>query len=251
MDNMHITFLTLNIWKGGMLFDTIISFVHRENPDIITLQEVYNGSQSYMGKRLRAYTELQKELSMPYAHFAPTFYNVINNEKIDQGNAIFSKFPIISSDTTFFDIPYGPTEHIPYDHYPRNIQHACIALPQKNVDVYNVHGIWGEKGEDTERRLAMGDVISQHIKDKEYALLAGDFNMNPNTQTIKKIEKYMQSVFGTTLTTTFNMKHKESPGYATSAVDMMFVTPNINVIKHYMPQVDVSDHMPLVSVLEI
>jgi endonuclease/exonuclease/phosphatase family metal-dependent hydrolase len=53
-------------------------------------------------------------------------------------------------------------------------------------------------------------------------------------------------VFGEELKTTFNMKHKDNPGYATAAVDMMFISPDIKVSEKACPEVDVSDHLPLV-----
>lgn len=44
---------------------------------------------------------------------------------------------------------------------------------------------------------------------------------------------------------------KSQVGNATAAVDMMFVSPNIEVLKHDCPDVDVSDHLPLTATLKI
>jgi endonuclease/exonuclease/phosphatase family metal-dependent hydrolase len=73
----------------------------------------------------------------------------------------------------------------------------------------------------------------------------------PTNQAIKNIEKHLDSIFQGELKTTFNMKHKDNPGYATAAVDMMFVSSDMSVDYKSCPDVDVSDHLPLVAVLDI
>ena len=47
------------------------------------------------------------------------------------------------------------------------------------------------------------------------------------------------------------MKHNDKGGYATAAVDMIFVSPNIKIIEHDCPDVDISDHLPLVTTMSI
>jgi endonuclease/exonuclease/phosphatase family metal-dependent hydrolase len=73
----------------------------------------------------------------------------------------------------------------------------------------------------------------------------------PNTQVVKNIEQHLVSVFKDELTTTFNMKQKSNPGYATSVVDMMFVSADVKVADHECLQVDVSDHLPLIVTLDV
>ena len=58
-------------------------------------------------------------------------------------------------------------------------------------------------------------------------------------------------MFKDELKTTFNMKRKTDPGYAAAVVDMIFISKNIEVISHDCPQVDISDHLPLVCKFNI
>ncbi|OGK08907.1 hypothetical protein A2767_06185 [Candidatus Roizmanbacteria bacterium RIFCSPHIGHO2_01_FULL_35_10] len=110
----------------------------------------------------------------------------------------------------------------------------------------------------------MSRMIVNQIKDKENVILAGDTNVLPNTETINNLEKYLKNVFKDELTTTFNMKIKTPfvkeahyfseehlKGFAKAVVDMIFVSPNLKVVEHYQPKVDVSDHYPLAIVLEV
>ena len=97
----------------------------------------------------------------------------------------------------------------------------------------------------------MSQKIVNNLQGKEHVILAGDFNLQPNTQTISNIEKQLKNVFRGELKTTFNMKRKDNPGYASAVVDMIFVSKHIKILKHYCPNVDVSDHLPLVCVFEV
>jgi endonuclease/exonuclease/phosphatase family metal-dependent hydrolase len=252
---MKLKCITLNIWFGGKLFDNIIAFLKKENPDILLLQEVYDGTDEVLEKRFRSFHEMKKLLDFSFADFASGFLDTVQNGfRVDRGNAIFSKFPIVKKENIFFDILYSTTyidseKTAPFA--PRNMQHVLIQLPEKKLNVFNVHGIWREHGEDDAERLRMSDIIMQHTKNKEHVLLAGDFNLKPNTQTVHNIEKYLHSVFNNSLISTFNMKHKTKNGYATAAVDMFFISKNIKIQNAMCPAVDVSDHYPLLVNLEV
>ena len=137
--------------------------------------------------------------------------------KVDRGNAILSRFPITKTNDIFYDRPYGVySENRPQDFpiLPRTVQKAEIQIDNKIVNVFNTQGIWGLDGDDNERRLKMSRTILDRIKGKRNVILAGDFNVKPNTKTINNIEKVLINVFKDELKTTFNMKRKTDPGYA-------------------------------------
>lgn len=251
---MQIKYLSLNIWNGGMLFDNVIEFLKREHPDILSLQEVYNNHGSEFERRYRTIDVLQDIFHYPYTAFAPAFRKHENNIAVEQGNAVFSKFPITATQITFYDKPYRDIygeQPEDYPFYPRNLQYAALDAHGKTINVFNTHGIWGEDGNDNPRRLHMSDVMIKQVKNKERVILSGDTNTSHYTKTITNIEKHLTNVFKDELKSSFNMKQKDKPGYATSVVDVLFVSPDIRIIEHSMPDVNVSDHMPLIAVLEI
>lgn len=250
---MKIKHITLNIWQGNLL-DTILSFLKKENADIVHLQEVYNGEDETLPKKFRAMDILRRELGFEYSVFHPSFIDTRTIGDIEQGNAIFSKYKIISSKNIFFDVPFGKfdDEHArSWEFEPLSMIHAIISVNNFNFESINVHGIWGLDGKDNKRRIAMSGKIIEEIKDKNNVLLSGDFNAQPNTVTIQNIEKYLLNVFKGTLKTTFNMKHKKDLGYATAVVDMIFVGKNMKVVSKSNPSDDVSDHTPLVVTVDI
>jgi endonuclease/exonuclease/phosphatase family metal-dependent hydrolase len=253
-----IKFLSLNLYEGGLLFDNVLKFLKQENPDIIAFQEVYNSHDKNLSQQLRSVEVLSKNLQGFEHFFAPEFIALQAEGKIELGNAIFSKFPISSTSYQDFGITFGEYDiHPPggdYGLHPANIQSCEIDVNGEVFNICNLHGIWGLDGGDTPERFKMSQVIIDQIKDKQRVILAGDFNVKPNTKTIANIEQHLTNLFKDELTTSFNLKRKDLekfPGYATAVVDMIFVSQDILVTSHYSPPVDVSDHLPLVCEIMI
>jgi endonuclease/exonuclease/phosphatase family metal-dependent hydrolase len=238
--------------------DNILAFLKQEDPDIISLQEVYNSHDESMPRNFRTLDVLNKELTLPYSGFSPAFKNTKKEKEAVQGNAVLSRFPISKTTEMFYDEPYkeyfdheqNPKE---FPFVPRNLQHCEIQLERLTLNVFNTQGIWGTDGHDNERRLQMGNIIYEEVTKTKNVILAGDFNLFPDTKAMEPIQQELHNVFKNELTTSFNMKRKTDPNtnYATSVVDMMFVSQNIKVLEHSCPEVDISDHLPLIATLEI
>jgi len=252
---MKIKLVTVNVWDGGRLLDNIVAFIKKEDPDIVVLQEAYDGKNPNLEKRFRTIEIFQKEFGFLDFLFAPAFLDIQSTGGVEQGNAVLSRFPIVNQEVIFFDKPYGRFDSQSPKHFgllPAILQHVIISVSNAKLNIFNIHGIWGIDGKDNERRLKMSKIIVDKIKDKQNVILAGDFNVQPNTKTIQDIEKYLKNVFKDELQTTFNTKRKEVVGgYSTAVVDMIFVSKNIKVLYGHCLAVDVSDHFPLVCILEL
>lgn len=253
---MQIKLITINTWFGGKIWDSLVAFIQQEKPDILALQEVYDGHSEYLEKRYRTmenFSELFSS-SLPHKAFGPT----VNDTGVNApwGNAIFSKFPIKSSKTIFFDLPFTDY-NFTTDPDPRlaaeGMLEGQLDILETPLFVYSWHGPWNNHGGDSKERFVMRDKILDTLKDKERAILAGDSNMNNDTQAICDIGEKLNliNVFGNQLRTTFNMKYKDIPELANESVDKVFVSKNIKVLEKEMPMVDVSDHYPLRVILEI
>lgn len=254
---MKIKFITINVWFGGKVWDNLTDFIRYEKPDILAIQEVYNGQDPQLEKRYRTMNEFENLFGdfLPHNAFGATVLD--KNVNVTWGNGVFSKFPITNYQTVFFDLPF--TEYdFDVDSDPRlaaeGMLEAEISVADKKLYTYSWHGVWDNHGRDTDNRFIMGEKIVEAIKGKENVILAGDTNVDPDTQVISNISEKLrlESVFGTSLQSTFNMSQKEEPGnYASSPVDMVFVSSGIKVIEKEMPQVDISDHYPLKVLLEV
>lgn len=249
---MKVKVVQLNIWRGTLL-DNALAFLREEDPDIILLQEVYSSPDENLPSEKRLYEYLNEELPDYYATYGVAFTDITEVGNIQSGNAIFSKFEITDSENTFFDEPYrefNEQAQTDFSHNPQTILRAVLNADGVTLNAFSVHGIWGTDGEDNPRRKEMGDIIISEIKDKENVIMGGDFNLLPHTETVKNIEKHVDSVFKESLARTFNMKYKTDGGYATAAVDMIFVSQGIKVLDKKCLDIQVSDHLPLVVELE-
>lgn len=252
---MQIKFLDLNVWNGGRLFDEMLQFLKKEDPDILFLQEAYDGKNEALERCFRTIEILKKELQYSYYHFDPSILDIrTNGEKIPEGNAIFSKYPLFPRAPIFFDVPFGEYSEettTNWAEWPALMQDVTATLDGKEIHLYNIHGPWGLGGGDNARRLTMSRIVVESVKDKPYVILSGDTNVRPETTTIQNIEKQLRNVFKGELKTSFNMQQKTNPGYAEAVVDHLLVSSDIKVLNHACPQVNISDHLPLVAVLKI
>lgn len=253
---MEIKVVSLNIWHGNLLPD-VLRFLKEQNADIILLQEVYNGQDPSLPDKYRSMEILHKELGYEHEAYAPAMIDKVEVGGVIGGNVILSKFPVTATDITFFNEPfrerdaYNPAE---FPTAPRNLQHAAIDADGRELHVFNLQGVWDLDGDNfSERRQKMSRVMLDGVKGKKNVILGGDTNARPTNQAMRALEQEggLVNVFGTELTTTFNMKHKDNPGYATSVVDLIYVSPEIEIIDKDCPDVDISDHLPLIVTLRI
>lgn len=264
---MRIKLLTLNIFNGEHL-DSALDFLKKENPDIFCLQEVHSSENKSLNKKYRALEIIKEEFKTYFYYYSPEFFRDIEGNKVNHGHAVFSRFPQKKQNTVFYFGSYRLRAKESVEEFlqtPRSLQFVEVDCGQFKLNTFNNHGIWGTDGRDNEDRLNMSKVIVEQIKDKKNVILAGDMNMDPDTGTFKNIEKYLVNIFKNELKSTFNLKIKQEAvknksyiysnndlqGFSRAAVDMILVSPNIKIVEKYCPQVDVSDHYPLVVVLEM
>ncbi len=234
--------------------DEVLAFLKRENADIVLMQEVYDGHEATWEWKFRSMDVLRGELDYAHEHFAPAFLERTDFGKVEQGNAILSKFPIIESQVYFYDHPYGEREDKPeyYEITPRNLQRVAVEVNDRKLQVFNTQGVWGKDGDDNERRLMMAQTIVEAISPYDSVFLAGDFNVQETTKSTAMIEEHLVNVFRNDhRVTSFNMRHKTNPGYATAVVDLMFVSASLEILEHRQHEDDVSDHFALSSTVEV
>lgn len=251
---MIIKLITLNIFQGFCLGEAC-AFLEQEKPDIVTLQEVYAGEDTAIAQRFRTFQEVRRRLQFAASDFVPAFIDNRAEGKIPEGNAIFSRFPIKARDAVFFNEPFRDDyfEDIKNNPIqPHVLQHVVLQTPSGDLDVFNVHGPWDLDGDNySQKRQQMAEAIIAGTKGKPRVLVAGDTNARPTNQAIQDAQRHLTNVFGTELKSTFNMRRKENPGYATSVVDMVFTSPGMKVVAKSCPDVDVSDHLPLIVTVEL
>jgi endonuclease/exonuclease/phosphatase family metal-dependent hydrolase len=252
-----IKLISLNLWWGGHLFPAIVDFLKAEDPDIVALQEVYNGNDPQLAGNYRSMKRLQAALGYSYSDFAEAYQESLPEGKVPHGNAVLSKFPITGRSFSYLAEP--PADSIEYrdipEHwpiFPAPLQHVELDAPGGKINLFNMHGVWDMDGDNySPRRQRMSQVMIAETSGKPHVLLTGDSNAKPSNQAMRNLEAHLKPVFGDEIVSTFNMKRKDNPGYATAAVDLMYTSPDIRIVSRACPQVDISDHLPLVVAFEL
>ena len=250
---MQLKFITINIQNGGLLIEKVVAFISNEKPDILFLQETFADHNKNLPNRLRSLFYLKEKSGLKHSSFAPAFHDLDDHQ--DRGNGILSKFQFISEKAINYITPYKKFHEQSLDPdfrlSPRILQNNVVKIQNKDLRLLNIHGAWDFHGNDTEVRIKQSQMILSEFSDNESIILAGDFNMNPKTKAINMLEEKLESVFNDSLKTSFNMKRKSNPALGNSVVDMIFVSKDIKILDKYCPQVDISDHLPLVAILEV
>lgn len=247
---MAFKIISLNLWHGGELLPAILDFLKTENADVVALQEVYGSDDKDLPAKFRS---LEALAPLGYAHhdYAPAYLERRDEGLMPQGNAVISRFPIIGRSASFM---YQPTraeyvdEPDQYPILPRVLQTVRIETPDGELNVYNLHGVWDLDGANySPARQKMTQVIIDEIKGRQNVILTGDSNATAGNPMMTEISRHLKNVFEPAPKSTFNMRQKTEPGYATAAVDIMFASSDFKVLACDCPDVDVSDHRPLVA----
>ncbi len=251
---MSIKIICLNIWRGELL-DNALTFLLAEQPDILMLQEVTNGQDPSLPKRYRLVETLQSQLGEEYSyHFAPTLMNDCRAGKIEEGNAVFSRLPIVTQHTVFFSGVYGDYVDRPenYALCPRSLQHVMLAAGAVPLHVINFHGIWDIDGKNPSlARQKMVEAVMAETGERGHYVIGGDTNATADNPAMQPLEKNFHTVFGNTRITGFNMRRKTNPAYGYVVVDMLYTSPDIKIVSSASPDIDVSDHLPMILEIEV
>lgn len=247
----------LNIW-GGRIFDPFMSFVKESasSTDFFCFQEMVDSSiQGITNFGGRA--DIRKKLAEALPEFQEYYeasHNALDKEgKPDPattiGVAIFSKKNI--------EIKSKGRIHVQGDaHY---LQYVRFEHDKKTYTLANMHGTaYPGSKLDTPERLEQSKRIVDFLAeekgdppaDEAGKILGGDFNLLPETESIKMIEKTgMRSLIKeyrikTTRSVLNYARYPENERQYFS--DYAFVSSDVQVTNFGVPQLNISDHLPLI-----
>ena len=127
----------------------------------------------------------------------------------------------------------------------RNLLHTEIEQKNKRLSIINFHGLWNGEGKgDSSDRLKQSDNIVRFVKDcSSPVVLCGDFNLSPDTESIKRIEnaglRNLIKEYGVTSTRTSHYTKPEKHA------NYVFVSSDIEVKDFRVLPEEVSDHRAL------
>lgn len=254
--------ISLNTW-GGKKYQPLIDFIKQQvnDTDIFCFQEMRNTNsriKEFRGSRANLLSEIKSVLPNFQTFYFPVikgFDDEANQANFDltQGQAIFVKNSIkVTSKNNYFAYKKNCSQELKKDfsNLPTPLQYISFKLNNKEFAIFNFHGspIPGNKL-DTDKRLMEARKTKDLVDGQGCArILVGDFNLLPQTQSIRVYEQGMRN-----LIKEFNIEKTRSnlsPFYGTSKfqkfADYTFVSPDVNITNFQVPDVEISDHLPMI-----
>ena len=229
--NVHL-FNKYNWINKENLATNIVDFIHKQDPDILAVQEFSPNSKV--------------NFNYPYKSI------VLKGEKISFGQAIFSKYKIISKGS------------VDFDNSSNNAIYVDILKNKDTIRIYNIHLeslrlgnnqelLIEEKSDKIIRRLTKGFVKQQEQVEKflEHKaqfkgkiIISGDLNNTSYSWVYHQIKKEMYDTFieaGNGFGKTFDLRKYPL------RIDFILVDETMEVNEHQNFTVVYSDHFPVMA----
>jgi len=260
--------ISFNIWGGTMgqpLFDFLKQ--HAKDTDVFCFQEVFQAGVDAPAMSSEARMYLLDELQEILPDFRYYFdikssghdYEKLVPWKLDFGKAIFVQktHDVVAHGWEVYMNTAGYINTAPQEGLV-GVQSVSIQKDQGLLHIVHVHGI-SKPGQklDTPERLHQSQSMVKYIGalPKGDIVLCGDFNLMPNTESIRIVEKsgLRNLITEYNITNTRNevswakFKGQELQHFA----DYTFVSPSIKVINFEVPYNEISDHLPMIIELSI
>ena len=218
--------------------------------DIFCLQEVWNGGEnmlkeksagSGLAKRVTTLlSDIQSALPEYQVSYRPHFHDFY-------GLALFSKkeLEIVDEGELYIYREKGFISDTEFGNHARILQFATLKTENGLQTIVHLHGLWNGKGKgDSEDRLIQSDRIVQFLsKLQNPFVVVGDFNLRPDTESIKILENLGLH----NLITEYKIVSTRTSLYTKPELfaDYAFVSDGIEVLDFKVLPDEVSDHAPL------
>jgi endonuclease/exonuclease/phosphatase family metal-dependent hydrolase len=240
--------ITLNIWGGHVRAPLLDFIASHQDIDIFCLQEVYHNAPKKISDEdrfvsLNIFSELQALLPGHRAFFRPAVENCYGI-----GMLIKKEIDVLEEgEIAIFENPHyrgiGPT-------HSRNLQWVKCRIQGQVHSIMNVHGLWNGKGKkDSPERILQSQRIREFMDTiPSPKILCGDFNLRPDTESVKILEQGMENLIKTyRVNSTRTSLYPKEEKFA----DYIFTSPEIRVDHFEVMKDEVSDHCPLLLAASI
>ncbi|MBI2442711.1 MAG: endonuclease/exonuclease/phosphatase family protein [Candidatus Levybacteria bacterium] len=247
---MHLKFLQLNMYMGKCT-DNLLSYLKKEQFDILSLQEVSGGDVSFDKTNT-----FQRICELGYDGEITVTWRFQNKPHSFFGSAVFFKpeFTLLHKDEIWLK-PYTELKTLEgFDavQYPKAVIGVILEKEGKKFAVFSAHLAWSPRAHDTPEKLRQAKIFSDFLKTVKHPfILSGDFNASPETKIVS-----MFDAFGRNLTkeyeleNTINLRIHRHAGEIEDeggvVVDYVYVSKEFEIKKfELLEELDLSDHLGL------
>lgn len=256
--------LSLNIW-GGREYLELINWLEKNvnDIDIYCFQEIFDTKDDVVySHEIRAdiWERLKEVFTGYHAFYYPAMKGYDDKSvvtyNLTTGLGMFIKRDIeVKGEGDYFTYRkrFAPIKLETRDQ-PVNLQYAHLRRGEKNMHIYNFHGLWypGDKLDNPER-IEQSEKLVEFIAHQGGAkILCGDFNLMPNTQSVAILEGEFRNLIKefNVRTTRSNLNPYRNTPFEQAFADYVFVSKDLKVNNLIVPDIEVSDHLPMILEFE-
>jgi endonuclease/exonuclease/phosphatase family metal-dependent hydrolase len=227
---VEFTTMTYNIQAGFSVenywdLEEIAQVIEAENPEVVMLQEVGRGWPVMVGADQAEWLSNRLDMQLVWG---PASRDDL------WGNAILTRAPIISTDWVKFDT----TENL-----RRGAVVAVLESAEGTITVISTH-LDNPRGATAARQEQVAQLV-ELWDGAEPAVIGGDFNADPDSETILALVESglgdTGEILGVEATTSEDDRR----------IDYVLVTPGLEVVSSEIPDTWASDHRPFVTTLRV
>ncbi len=243
---------------------SVTDFLEKENADFICLQEVTKRIDDSVNDSYISYDAINKIPGYNSSFFGPN--SILKSFELadfhgkkpfvfdfggclEFGNFTKSKFGIVKGQclfvencfTFFTDCTSWPDEDY------RSILITDHTIDNKKLRIINYHGIWTRDKSGNDKTINANKVIFDVAQKSEgEVIICGDFNLFPDTESMKIFEgKYISLVDRYDIKTT-RLSTNELSTAKRNVVDYVWISEGIKIEDFSVPNLNISDHLPLI-----
>ena len=242
----------------------VLDFIKNENTNICTFQEAMNAVDESCFDIFKSKNDIVKLEEYKYNEFAPLFIadgitknNVVVRDfggKAEQGSLIVSKYKIKEHYNQFYYNDYKheyDATHFREKDWCRSIQNAILEIDGKEIQIINVHGIWNKDKIGDERTINQSKFILSKIRKDVPVIVVGDFNLLPNTESIKILNNELINLIDGYGIKSTRPNFDDGLDSGNIICDYIFVNDKVKVNDFKVINTDISDHLPLLLDFDI
>ncbi|MEK7101701.1 MAG: endonuclease/exonuclease/phosphatase family protein [Patescibacteria group bacterium] len=248
--------ISLNTWGGRAGKEGLLSFFkkHADTTDIFCLQEIWSAAYDHLDGHLaggvaidnsKIMTRGLQEISEALPNHE-TFFTPLVDDNYGLLMLIHKTYRVLKRGEFFVYKQRGYISTVDVGDHARPIQYVTALLNNRPITVINFHGLWNGKDKgDSADRLEQSKKILEFMKNlRTPFILCGDFNLLPDTESIKMFEdaglRNLIREFGVTSTrTSFYTKSEDKHANYT------FISGDVELKDFKVLPDEVSDHAPL------
>jgi endonuclease/exonuclease/phosphatase family metal-dependent hydrolase len=260
VDTLRI--VSLNLW-GGQALGPLLDFIRELAPstDLFCLQEVL-AAPDVVPLECGFRTTLYDDLTQALPDFAGVFDQIVGwDQPTECGRSLRVPFGLVTFARTTLPIldrrvvkiieHQDTLDAVPGLHpIDRWLQLTEVQVPASPLLVANYHGIARPGSKlDSDERLEQSRSIRRAIdRHRGPVVLIGDFNLLPETESVRVLEAGLSNlVMERAIPST---RSRLNPYYGTPQeqphADYAFISPELNVTSFEVPDVAISDHLPMI-----